>query len=471
MGTPQLWKHQQDGIDRARDACEFALFYDMGCGKTRTTIEILRAKFNENERVLRTLILCPIIVMKNWKDEFLKFSKIKPSEITILYGDRKKRLEQISKAKGNIFILNYEGLLITPVFEAVQELGIEILVCDESHKLKNHSTERTKRAIEIADKTKFRYLLTGTPILNSPMDIFSQFRVLDGGATFGKNFYSFRATFFYDKNAHMPKQRHFPNWVVKPKSLDQMNEMIYRKAMRVKKEDCLDLPPLIRQVIEVEMSEEQARLYNEMKKDFITFVQNLGNVEAVTADLAITKGLRLMQIVSGTLKTEEKSVINLKNTPKLLTLKELLEEITPTSKVLVWAVFQENFNQIREVCEELKIGHVEIHGQVSHADKMHAVDKLNNDDSTRVLIGHPGSGGVGVNLVGASYSIYYSRGFSLENDLQSEARNWRGGSEIHEKITRIDLVCKQTIDEIVLKALASKQEIGEHLLRAIALEL
>jgi len=131
----------------------------------------------------------------------------------------------------------------------------------------------------------------------------------------------------------------------------------------------------------------------------------------------------------------------------------------------VWAVFKENYNDIREVCEKLKLDYVEVTGEVSQKNKMLAVERLNNDPKCRVLIGHPGSGGIGINLVAANHTIFYSRSFSLEYDIQAEARNYRGGSEQHEKVTRIDLVTPNTIDEQVLKALASKKNIGYQVLK------
>ena len=92
------------------------------------------------------------------------------------------------------------------------------------------------------------------------------------------------------------------------------------------------------------------------------------------------------------------------------------------------------------------------------------MDRFRKDDSCRVMIANQGAGGAGINLVEASYSIYYSKGFSLEHDLQSEARNHRGGSEIHDKITRIDLVCPNTIDESINEALSNKQHVADRIL-------
>jgi SNF2 family DNA or RNA helicase len=469
------WKHQLEAIERAKDLDGFALFFEMGAGKTATTINILRHKFNARRRVLRTLILAPPITLENWRREWGVHSKMPPDKVTVLTGEGKKRVE-LFKARawgkdglpvGGVFVTNYESLLMPALYAAFLDWVPDVLVLDESHKCKDGKSKRTKLATALADQTQYKYLLSGTPILNSPMDVFAQVRILDGGETFGKNFFAFRATYFYDKNARMPKDRYFPDWQVQPGALERINEKIFTKGMRVTKAECLDLPPLVRKPVYVGMAPEQARLYNEMKRDFITFI----NDKACVATLAITKALRLMQIASGYVRTDDGAETQLKDTPKMEALRELLEELTPNHKVLIWAVFRENYAQIKSVCESLGIRYVEVHGDISSKQKFENVDAFTRDPLVRVFIGHPGSGGIGINLVAASYSIFYSRTFSLEQDLQAEARNHRGGAEIHDKITRIDLICQGTIEELVLKKLADKVEVSEKILRDLSLEL
>lgn len=475
-----LWKHQREAYERAKEVDEFGLFFEMGAGKTATAINILRAKYEAEGGLQRTLILCPPIVMENWKREFALHSKISQQKIVLLRGSGAKRLETLEEqawtedgiAVPKIFVANFESLYMERLFLKIASWRPRFLVVDESHKCKDYKSKRTKLTIQLADNADFRLILSGTPILNSPLDLFSQFRILDQGDTFGKNFFVFRNTYFYDKNAYMPRDRHFPKYEIKPKALEELNERIKPRSMRVTKAECLDLPPLIRKTVYVEMSKEQKRMYEEMRKDFITFIRG----QAAVATLAITKALRLQQIVSGFVSCEgtqgsERTVETIKENPRAEALKELLTEITTHSKVIVWAVFKENYAVVQKVCKEASLDLVEVHGDIPASRKQENVDRFNSDPNCRVLLGHPGSGGIGINLTSASYSIFYSRNFSLEQDLQAEARNYRGGSEVHEKITRIDLVTPGTIDELALKRLASKVEIGEKVLREIAAEL
>lgn len=465
-----LWKHQRDIICRAAPRRSFGIFAEMGTGKTCAAIQIMRQWFAQNKRVLRTLVLGPPIVVQNWKREFQQYSRV-GGEVICLEGAGKKRAQDISLYQGQdkIFVTNYESLLMKDVFDQLEAWGPEVIVFDESHKLKNISAKRTKQAIKLSDQAKYRLVLTGTPVLNTPLDLFAQFRVMDGGELFGKNFFVFRAQYFADKNAGMPKDKHFPLWLPRPGALDELNKKIKPVSMVVKKADCLDLPPLVRQEIAVELSKDQRKLYESMKKDFIAYV----NDKACVANLAITKALRLQQIVSGFITLEgaageERVNVAIKDNPRAQALKELLEDIAPSHKVLVWAVFRENYAAVRAVCEALDLKYVEVHGEVSPAARQKAVDSFNTDPDVRVFLGHPGSAGIGINLVSASYSVFYSRTFSLEQDLQAEARNYRGGSEIHEKVTRIDLVAKGTIDEIITAKLAAKVDVSEAILRDIA---
>lgn len=474
----KLWDHQIACIELAKELDCFALFHEMGTGKSCTLINILRNKYKERNQILNTLILCPPIVIKNWKNEFSKFSKIDPDRIIPLIGTGKEREALIlSQPNTAIYITNYESLNMPPVFQALKERLSEtpsILVLDESHRAKDHTAKRTQRAIELGDTASYRYILTGTPILRNLMDIWSQFRILDRGERFGKNFWTYRAMYFEDKNKAMPKQKHFPKWEVIAGAEDKIKALMAPVSMHVEKKDCLTLPPLIRKTVNVELGKEQKRLYDDMKRDLVaTVTMENGENKHSIAELAITKALRLQQIVSGHVRYENEGDVNgtltIKDNPRKEALKEILEDIGPNHKILIWAVFHANYDDIRSVCDELEIGYTEIHGLVK--DKDANANKFRTDPNCRVLIGHPGSGGIGLNLVEASYMIYYSRSFSLEYDLQSEARNFRGGSEMHQKITRIDIVAQNTIDELVLKSLASKQELSDKILKESLKEL
>ena len=462
----ELWKHQREAIARATPMPHYALLMEPGTGKSATLINILRQKFTEHGMVLRTLILCPTVVCDNWKREWVKFSKVPEYRIVVLDGTGKERAKIINEEINNktaqsnrIFICNYQTLLMPKVIEALASWGPEVIVADESHRLKTPNAKTTKAAIKLASHSTYRYILTGTPVLKSLMDFFSQFKFLDGGETFGPDFNFFMRHYFYNANANAPAHITWPEWRVRPNAVKEIQDKVFKKSTYAEKSQCLDLPELVRKKIYVDMSGPQEKAYKQMESLFITYVDG----KAVVATIALTMGLRLMQIVSGFVKTEDGEEKRFANNPRLDALRELLSDVAPDHKVIVWACFKENYGAIKEVCENLKLKAVELHGGTT--DREGSIRAFQEDETVRVLIGNQGAGGIGVNLTAASYAIYFSRNFSLEHNLQSEARNYRGGSEVHKKITRIDLVTKGTIDEQVLDALDSKQAISDSVLR------
>jgi len=442
-------------------------------GKTATAINILRHKYFQVGSILKTLVLCPPVVRENWKREFkMHAAEGVYKQCHVLDGPGTKRIKKFKdlgfwqdapdQTKSRIFITNYESLQMKELFQLLKQWQPEVIVADESQRLKNFKAKRTKLAIELADKAKYKYILSGTPILNTPMDIWAQFRFLDSGASFDKNFFAFRAKFFIDRNAGMPKQKYFPNWQPIPDLSARFNAKIYRKASRVLKKDCLDLPPIVRKRFEIEMGGEQASMYKQMAKSYVAYL----NDKACVASIALTRGLRLQQIASGFFMDDEEKENQFDKNPRMDLLKELVEELTRNHKVIIWSSFKNNHHQISRMLDTIdQKEHCILIGGMTDKARQQSIDDFQTDDTYRVMVANQQAGGVGVNLTAADYMIYYSRNFSLEADLQSEARCHRGGSEIHQSITRIDLVAKDSIDEIILDALARKENLANNILK------
>lgn len=460
-----LWKHQADTLDWSFDKTEVALFHEMGTGKTTSAIAWLRAKYNMNREVLPTLIVSPVATLYNWLEEIERNApeKVYQSAI-VLEGSAKKRAEVIRKADAaRIFITNPEALDMPEVVAALIDRGIRCFVGDEIHRFKSHKSKRLGYLLRITDFCKYRIVLTGTPILNTYLDLWSVWRILDRGETFGLNFYSFREHFFRDANVSWKgKPKYFPNYVPKAGIDIELSAKISQKASRLKKADCLSLPPLVKMIEHVELSKEQSTAYRQMEAELIAEIRE----GVCAASNALVRVLRMLQILSGYIQVEteenEKISVLLKGNPRLQRLTELLEELTPDHKVIVWCNFQENYREIARVLRDREIEFAELTGQTK--DRQAEIVRFQNYPKCRVMISNPQAGGVGVNLTAASYAIYFSRGWSLGDRLQSEARNHRGGSEIHDKITLIDLVAPGTLDEDVLAALLRKENFSENVL-------
>lgn len=465
-----MWKHQEQAVNLCLIHDNYMLAIEMGGGKTRCMIEALRRRFAANHGLMRTIIFCPIIVTQNWKNEFAMYSKIDPKDIIILTGSGEQRCKQFIKNAGDdlarpkIFITNYQSMLMLKLSSLFSAYCPEIIICDESQRLKSPTAKTAKTMFYLAQKARHKYLLTGTPILNSPMDIFQQFKIMDNGATFGLNYMTFKLRYFEDKNAKFKnKAQYFPKWEVREDRLPELSTKIESKSMRVLKSECLDLPPLVKQTVFVELSKEQDRMYEEMRKEFVTFIDSQKGPRAVIAELAITKAMRMQQIVTGFARDEHGNDHAL-DCPRLAVLEELLEDLTPNHKVIVWACFHQNYADIRKVCEKLKLKYVELHGEIDHKLRLDNMTEFRSNPEVRVVIANQRAAGLGINLVEASYSIYYSKNHSLEDQLQSESRNHRGGSEMHEKITQIDLVARGTIDELINQALSQKLKVAEFIM-------
>ncbi len=469
----ELWQHQKDVIKPALARPSYALFFQQGTGKTPTMVTILRNIFMRHGRPLKTLVFCPGIVIPNWEDEINKWSKCGPM-VQMVKGTRKKKLEQIADRDKHIFVTNYEALRSEGLFwewtntkkdtRKIIPRGYEVLILDESHRAKNPTGMQTKLMIRLSNTIHYKYLLTGTPYLNSEMDIWAQFRILDGGHRFGDNYYSFRNKYFVDKNAGMPSQKHYPDWALKPGMVETLRSKVYEIASRVEKKDCLDLPPLVITARQFDLTGKQAAAYKSMEKNFIAWVEDVRRktVTPTIAQTVLTRGLRLLQISSGYATDDEGEEISFEDNARLKALEDILVDVS--GKVIIWAVFKKNYLDIARVCEKLDKTYCFLTGQQNQKAKEASVEIFRNG-RTEVIIANPGAGGTGVNLTEAPLAIWFSRNFSLENRLQALARNHRGGSEMHDKITSIDLVASNTIEGHVLDALGSKENMAEALLR------
>lgn len=491
--TEPPWGHQLEAVRLARDQHDFALFFKPGAGKTRAAIRIAINKMHEAGRNLRTLIFTPPVVVPQFRNEWFKYTNIAKEKVVVLARSQKKRMADFMYERdhgANIFITNYEALQMEELFDLFFAWRPEIIIWDESHNLKSPKTKtKLKRPTRsgAADMLANPYdgkiplprpiniLMSGTPILTAPQDIFQQFKVMDGGESFGTNFFVFRGKYFRDKNEGMDSLKYFPKWepmTLKKHGFDSIGEIqkiIQKKALYADVDRFL--PPETYIQIKTPMTGEQAIAYKAMKDDLVAEVKT----GVASVNLAITKALRLMQIASGFLSIDddpEKEQVSVKHefedAPKQEALRELLEQITGSgAKVLIWAVWRQNYLQIKKICEDLKLEYVEVHGGINAKTKDENINRFNSDPKCCVYIGHPRSGGVGLNLIAATYSIFYSRTFSLEHYEQAKRRNFRGG-QTH-PVTHYSLVCEGTIDEAAVEALVNKQQMSDRLIRDILL--
>lgn len=462
-------------INRADQFDYYGYFLSMGLGKSLITVNNIRRKYVKHGGILKTLIFCPVIVLRNWKKELMLSTHIPEKYIGVIEGrTAKHKLKIINDPDKYIIIINYESVRNLEIRRRLAEMCFNIVVCDESHKIKNPNTTTKKtrdkkknpdafqgtfkEVYAISRFSMYRYILTGTPITNDALDLFSQFMFLDRGKTFGTNFYVFRNKYFIDLNARWSGEKSYSNWQFNETLIDEFQAKIDRISTRMLKEDVAkDLPPLIKQVYDVGMSPEQAKHYKEAKQELITWLEGQEDNPLIVKN-ALTKALRLNEITSGYMKLADGSVHKFKDNLKLDGLMELIDSLGG-KKCIIFAVFSQNYVDIIERLEKKKIKYVEVTGRITKtSDKLDNVDKFNNDPTIQVCLANPESAGLGINLKVAGWSFYYSRDFKLTSYLQSRDRNHRLGVEkFHDKILHYHLLIKDTLDEKVYRRLLEKE--------------
>lgn len=446
----------------------FFLLAEVGTGKTFTAISMLRHIQDKHDYKMKILILCPGVVINNWKNEIKKFSF--PQDFPKIYAlDNAKvrpgKMETISNFREScVVITNYESLDSKKFYGHLDSWRPDVIVGDELHRIKSPKSKRALAATKLAEYSLYNIGMTGTAILNTPMDIFMQYLFLDKGESFGKSFFNFRRRYFYDANESWNnKQNHFPDFRAIPEMMDDMTRKMERNTVKALKSECLDLPPFIQQTIKLKMVDEQKKAYDSMHKDFLAFIQTEGESKAAVANIALTKGLRLIQIASGFVTLDDGTTYSFKENPKIQAIDSILGEIGD-EKVIIWCSYKANYGDISRYLLDNKISFCIVTGEHDSKEKTEAIEKFQTDPEIKVMVANRKAAGIGANLTAAAYSIVYSRNFSLEEEIQSQGRNYRNGSQIHEKITEINLIMEDSIEERVLEALHNKQKISDIIL-------
>lgn len=483
----RVWKYRVPYVHQrimATVACEISglsFIADMGTGKTRAAVEAM-AHHARNDLVDMFLVVCPAGVTGVWRDEIHDWTD--DLDATILSGSIKSRGEWIrdtaeAMRQGSflvprvpVAVTNYEALpnhreredgspgqrgLVNVIVEAGIRIGI---VLDEGHRIRNPTALVSKAAMQIAQHGIWRLHMTGTPILNGLQNIWSQWYFVDLGVTFGANFVQFRREFFNEDPYTFTSE---PG----DGTIDEFNARLHVRGLRFTKDDCLDLPPKVFTVHQVQMTGEQASAYQDMRDQLIVDLDEMEDEEGTaSASIILTQILRLTQITSGFLPRDEDEPnvdpVRFHPNPKLDALDTIIREavgnqLNPTSAI-VWAWYREDIRRITENFADLSPA--VIAGGMTRTQRDAAEAAFRSGD-TRLLIGNPASAGVGLNLQAASLAVYFSQSYNLEHRAQSEDRCHRSGSEIHDSVTYVDLVCEDTIDEAVRNVLAGKMALAE----------
>lgn len=441
------FEHQIRAFALARTLDNSALLMEQGTGKTLVAIAVAGDRYLKGE-IRRLLVVCPSSVLYEWKRQFEELAGF-PHVFHILEGPIRERAEFLRQTHSQ----DVEGLFIVAVnYEATWRLEEELkdwqpdmIILDESQKIKRLQAQQTKACIRIGRYARYRMILTGTPVTQSPLDYFTQYQFLDD-RIFGRSFRRFR-----DRYAIMGGYGGYQ--VVSYKNLEELVEKVSQIAFRVRKDECLDLPDTLDQFRYVQLEPEARKFYDEMlEKAIIRFSED----EQVTAPIILTELLRLQQITGGFLPVGDG--VRQVSKAKLEALREVLEDLKDAGKqVVVFARFRPEIEAIAKVAEELGLTTFTLTGETSTKDRGRGIRGF-QDGKIQVFIAQIATGGLGITLTAADTAIFYSADFSLANYDQAKARLHRIGQK--RPVTYIHLVVKGSIDEEVIRRLEKKQDVA-----------
>lgn len=465
--------HQREAIRTTVNGKVAALFMDTGTGKTFVVLNSAGILWQRGE-IDVLFVVAPNGLHVVWEDETKKHlpDAVPHSVMTYSAGVSDKvivrHLEFIKKNRPrmlHIVTMNVEGLssargqrFAAAVVEACG--GRAMLTFDESHKIKTPSAARTKAAWKLGERVAYRRIATATPAGNGWQDLYAQFKFLDAAIIGCKSFTAFRAEYCIEKR--------FTNFstIVGYRNLDQLRAKIAPYVFRADKETCLDIPkrlPPIR--VPVEMGADQRKAYRELKKDFLTilpFEAPQTDIDAaVVAEQAITRLLRLQQILSGFVTTTDGTMFTFDDNPRMDTLFDLIEGAN--SKVLVWSRFKPDVLRISQRLAAQKIRAVEYFGDTDRAARAQGYADFRADPNLRVFNATGATGGAGLTLIEAPVSIYYSHTWDYIEREQTEGRNWRAGQQ--QTVTWYDLEVPGSFDTRILnRVTVEKRSISQEAL-------
>jgi SNF2 family DNA or RNA helicase len=458
--------HQLKALEMSWDKKVFAYFMEMGTGKSKVLIDNMSILYDKGH-INGALIIAPKGVYKNWFDSEIPTHIPDHIEKTMVLWEstagksKEKELNSLFKSSYDlhILIMNVEALSTKKGKQFAEKFlscHKTLMAIDESTTIKNPSAIRTKTIINLGDKVSYKRILTGSPVTKSPLDLFTQCYFLDPWLLDHQSYYTFKTRYAITKQINVSGR--MVQIVVGYRNLPELSEKLKPFSHRVLKDDCLDLPPKTYMKRTIQLTEEQKKVYKQMKEIALATL----NGKLTTTHNVITQLMRLHQITCGHFKSDDGQTQKIASN-RLDELMDVLSEME--GKAVIWAHYRYD---IEVIVEAIKKEHgdnsvVTYYGDTSTEDRQKAIKLIQDKNSpVRFIVGTPQTGGYGITLTGASTMIYYSNGYDLEKRQQSEARIDRIGQE--KPMTYIDIIAEGTVDEKIVKALRTKVDIATQIM-------
>ena len=461
------YAHQHKALERSWEREYFAYFMEMGTGKSKVLIDNAAMLYNQG-KINGLLLIAPKGVYKNWyEDQIPTHLPDYINKKIVLWKSSDKTHEQ-NKKLNTLFQTGTEfHILIMNVEAFSYDFGKEfarrflnshnaMMAIDESTSIKTPTANRTKNILKLKHLTKYRRILTGSPVTNSPLDLYSQCEFLGSWLLKTDSYYDFRARYSVMKSINLGSRS--VNVVVGHRNLGELSRLIEPFSMRVLKDDCLDLPPKTFMKRQITMTPQQEKIYKAMKKYAMAELEG----KVLTTNNVMVQLMRLHQITCGHFTADDGSIQDIPN-HRVTELMEILSEVE--GKVVIWSNYQKDVDTIlkaiRKKYERDDIV-VDYYGLTPQEERQNNIKKFQEDDKCRFFVGTTQTGGYGITLTAASTMIYFSNGYDLEKRLQSEARIDRIGQEY--PMTYIDIITEETVDTKIVKALRDKVNIATQIM-------
>jgi len=457
------YEHQLDALKNSWNKEVFAYFMEMGTGKSKVLLDNAAILYDKGE-INALLLIAPKGVYKNWYDSEIPTHL--PDHIDkkmILWKTSDKSLKQIKLLntlfeKGSdlrILIMNVESFSSGNgsdfAYKFLAAHPKSMVAIDEATTIKTPTSNRTKNILSLSKHCKYRRILTGSPVTKSPLDLYSQCQFLDPWLLDHQSYYTFKARYSVCKKIQVNGRQ--VEIVVGYRNLGELSDKIKSFSKRILKEDCLDLPAKSYVKHYVELTKEQKKVYDQMKKEAIAFLDGKMQSSATV----MTQLMRLHQITCGHFTADDGSIKDLPCS-RLGELMDILEKIE--GKTIIWSHYTRIIEEIKRVYGDDSV--VDYYGATDTDARSANIKKFQTDDKCRFFVGTTHTGGYGITLTAGSNMIYFSNGYDLEKRQQSEARIDRIGQT--KKMTYIDIMAQDTIDERIVKALRNKVNIANKIM-------
>lgn len=458
------FRHQAEAFEATKDRHTFAFFWEQGTGKTKPVIDTT-CHLAMQGKLDGLFVVAPSGVHRNWiTDEIPAHAPEMFKAGGLFFETQHGKTQTFARKFGKL--IKYQGLpVFTMTYDAIKtEVGKKyakaflterrcMFAADESHIIKTPGSEVTRTVLTAKKFAEYRRLLTGTPVANSPLDIFSQMKFVEPNIWANErvdNFHIFKNRYAKMRRLEVKATGHKFNKIVGYQRLNELKGIIDPYSSRVLKDDVLDLPPKLFSKRYVEMTPQMVQVYNQLVEELLA---ELDSGVVIEAPLALVRLLRLQQCLSGFLVDEEGNYHNIPGrNARLDTLLEMLEEIN--HKTIIWARFRRDIDFIMDALGDRAVRY---DGQVT-ADEAHAAKERFQRGDAQFFVGNPAKGATGLTLHAARNVIYYSNSFKLTERLQSEDRAHRIGQE--HPVSYYDFIVPGTVDAKIVQALRNKLNVA-----------